>query len=67
MPSGHEHIPIYLVSINACLSGTSPLKVFQNKIVMDKKDHCAVFECNTDCLIPKKFKVKDRISNTKRV
>ena len=30
-----------------------------------KKDPCAVFGCNNDCLFPEKYAVKDHISNTK--
>ena len=32
---------------------------------MGKKKPCAVFGCNHDCLFPKKYTVKDYISNTK--
>ena len=67
MPRGHEHIPIYSLSINARLSGHFFLTFSQNKIVMGKKCLCAVFGCNNDRLIPEKYTVKDHISDTKRV
>ena len=63
-----EHIPIYWLSINVRLSGHFLLKFsysMNNKIVMGKKDRCAVFGCNNDRLFPEKYTVKDHISNTK--
>ena len=38
-----------------------------NKIVMGKKDSCAVFGCNNDRLFPEKYTVIYHIFNTKRV
>ena len=32
---------------------------------MGKKNSCAVFGCKNHCLFPKKYTVKDPISNTK--
>ena len=32
---------------------------------MGKKDPCAVFLCNNDCLFPENYTVKDHISSTK--
>ena len=42
MPRGNEHDLIYTLSIYAHFS-----------IVMGKKDRCAVFGCNNDCLFPR--------------
>ena len=59
MPRGHEHDPIYSPSIftrafHANFSLSSPRK----KIVMGKKDHCAVCGRNNDRLFPEKYTVK---------
>ena len=34
------------------------LQVFLEKIVMEIKDHCAMFGCSNDCLFPEKYTVK---------
>ena len=47
MPRGHEHDPIYSLSINY-------LRVFLEKDCNGKKDRRAVFGCNSDCLFPEK-------------
>ena len=64
MPRRHEGIPF---SIYERHSGQLFLKFSQNEIVMETKDRCAVLGCNNDHLFPEKYKVKDHISNTKRV
>ena len=38
-----------------------------NKIVMGKKDRCAVFGCNNDRLFPEKYTMIYYIFNTKRI
>ena len=43
MPRGHEHDPIYSLSIYARFSGQFFFKFSWKKIVMGKKDCCAVF------------------------
>ena len=45
MLRGHEHDPIYSLSIYARFSGQVFFKFFKKKIVMGKKDRCAVFGC----------------------
>ena len=45
---GHEHDPIYSLSIYARFSGQFFLKFSYKKIVIRKKDRCAVFGCNSD-------------------
>ena len=62
MPRGHEHISFVFYER---FSGHFFSKFCQNKIVMGKKDRCAVFGCNHDRLFPEKCTVKDHISNTK--
>ena len=57
MPRGHEHIPIYSLSINTRLSGHFFVKFsynMNNNIVMErkKKTRCAVLGCNNDRLFP---------------
>ena len=47
MPRGHEHDPIYSLSVNY-------LRVFLEKDCNGKKDRRAVFGCNSDCLFPEK-------------
>ena len=60
MPRGHEHVCIF-----ERFSGHFFLKFSQNKIVIGKKDLCAVFGCNNDRLFSEKITVKECISNTK--
>ena len=60
MPMGHEHVCIF-----ERFSGYFFLKFSQNKIVIGKKDLCAVFGCNNDRLFSEKITVKECISNTK--
>ena len=52
MPRGHEHDLIYSPSIYARFSDQFFFKFSLKKIVMGKKDRCAVFGCNNDCLFP---------------
>ena len=54
MSRGHEHDPIYSVSIYARFSG----QFFLKKIVIRKIDRCAVFGCNNDRLFPEKYTEK---------
>ena len=56
MPRGHEHIPIYSLSINARLSEHFFLRFFQNKIVMGKRSLCS-----DNRPFPEKYTVKDYI------
>ena len=51
-PGGHEHDPIYSLSIYARFSGQVFFAFSQKKIVMEKKDRCAVFGCNHNRLFP---------------
>ena len=57
-PGWYEHDPIYSLSIYARFSGQLFFKFSQNKIVMGKKDRCAVFGCNNNRLFPEKYTVK---------
>ena len=43
MPRGHEHNPIYSLSIYVCFLANFSLSSLRKKIVMGKKDRCAVF------------------------
>ena len=58
MPRGHEHVPIYSLSVYARFSGYFFFKFSKKKIAMGKEDRCAVFGCNNDCLFPGKCTVK---------
>ena len=58
MPRGHEHDPIYSLSIYARFSGQFFLKFSYKRIVMRKKDRCVVFGCNNDRFFPEKYTVK---------
>ena len=58
IPSGHEHDPIFSLSIYARFSNQFFFKFSWKKIVMGKKDCCAVFGCNNDRLFPEKYTVK---------
>ena len=58
MPRGHEHDLIYLHQYLCALFGPIFLQVFLEKIVMRKKDHCAVFGCNDDRLFLEKYRLK---------
>ena len=59
MRKGHEHDPIYSLSINTRFSGQFFFKFSKKiKIVMEKKDRCSLFGCNNDCLFPVKYTVK---------
>ena len=58
MSRGHEHDPIYSLSIYARFPGQFFFKFSYKKIVMAKKDRCAVFGCNNDGLFPEKYSVK---------
>ena len=50
MPKGHEHYLIYSLSIYAHFSANLSLSFPIRKIFKGKKDRCAVFGCNNDCL-----------------
>ena len=58
MPRGHDYDPIYALSIYARFSGQFFLKFSYKRIVMRKKDRCAVFGCNNDRFFPEKYTVK---------
>ena len=58
MHRGHEHDPIYSLGIYACFSGQFFFKFSLKKIVMGKKDRCAVFGCNHARLFPEKNTLK---------
>ena len=58
MSRGHEHDPIYSLGIYVRFSGQFFFKFSWKKIVMGKKDRCAVFGCNNDRLFPEKYTVK---------
>ena len=46
IPGGHEHDPIFSLSIYARFSNQFFFKFSWKRIVMGKKDCCAVFGCN---------------------
>ena len=57
-PGGRERDPIYSPSIYARFSGQFFSKFSEKKILMGKKDRCAVFGCTYDRLFPEKYIVK---------
>ena len=59
---GHEHDPIYSLSIYELFSG----QVFLEKDCNGKKDRCAVFGWNDDRLFPEKYAVEFSLT-TERV
>ena len=60
MPRGHEHDPIYSHQYAYVSALFGPIFAFKKKekIVMRKKDRCAVFGCNNDRLFPEKYTLK---------
>ena len=73
MPRGHEHNQVYSLIIYARFSGQFFFKFSWRKIIMRKKDRCAVFGFNNDRLFPETnlqwsslFARKARV-NTERV
>ena len=58
MPWGHQHYRLYLFSIYARFSGQFFFTFSQKKIVIGKKDRCAVFGCNHARLFPEKNTLK---------
>ena len=58
MAKGHEHDPIYSLSIYARFSANFSLSFPIRKIFKGKKDRCTVFGCNNDCLFRRKYTVK---------
>ena len=54
-PGGHDHDPIYSLSIYVRFSGQLDLL---EKDCNVKKDRCAVFGCNNDRLFPEKYTLK---------
>ena len=50
MARGMSTIRYTRISIYARFSGQLCLSFPKKKIVMGKKDRCAVFECNSDCI-----------------
>ena len=53
MPRGHELAPVIMWAFRTNFSLFS-----RKKIVMGKKDRCAVFRCNIGRLFPKKYSLK---------
>ena len=58
MPRGMSTIRYTRISIHARFSGQFLFKFSQKKIVIGKKDRCAVFGCNNDGLFPEKYTLK---------
>lgn len=58
MPRGHECDLIYSLSIYGHFSGQFLAKFSNKKILMEKKDSCAMFGCTKDHLFPEKYIVK---------
>ena len=58
MPRGMRAIQYTCISIYVRFSGQFFFKFSYKKIVMGKKDRCAVFGCNIDCLFPWKYTAK---------
>ena len=56
-PGGHDHDPIYSLSIYVRFSGQFFLDLLE-KDCNGKKDRCAVFGCNNDRLFPEKYTLK---------
>ena len=54
MPRGHELASVIMRAFRTNFSLSFPKK----KIVMGKKDRCAVFRCNDGRLFPKKYSLK---------
>ena len=58
-PGGHEHDPIYSLSIyTRAFRANFSLSFPRKKIVVGKRDRCGAFGCNNDCLFPEKYTVK---------
>ena len=57
-PGGHEDDPVYLHQYLRALFRPIFFKFSKKKIVIGKKDFCAMFGCNNDRLFPKKYKLK---------
>ena len=53
-----KYDPIYSLSIYARFWGQLFFKFSEEKIVMGKKDRCAVFRFNNDRLFPEKYAMK---------
>ena len=58
VPKGHEQDLIYSLCIYARFSGQFFFTSFLEKGCNGKKKRCAMFECNNDCLFPKKYTMK---------
>ena len=58
MLRGHGHDPMYSLSIYAGFSGQFFFTFSWKKIVIGKKDRCAVFGCKNERLFPYKYRVK---------
>ena len=54
----HEHNPIYSLSMYAPFSGQLFFKFSEKKIVIGKKDRCAVFRFNNDRLFLENYTMK---------
>ena len=67
MPRGHEHDLIYSLRFTRTFSVQFFFKFSQKKIVMGKKDRCAVFGLNNDHLFPQKYTLYKARVNTERV
>ena len=57
-PGGHEHNPVYSLSIYTRFSGQFLIKFSKKKDCNGQKDCCAVIGCSNDRLFPKKYTVK---------
>ena len=66
MPRGHEHDPIYSLSVYSRFSGQFFFTFSQKNIVMGEKDRCAVFGCNNDLPFPEKYILKFSFCPEKR-
>ena len=58
MPMGHEHDPIYSHQYLRRFSGQFFFKFSYKKIVMGKRDRCAVFGCNNNRPFAEKYTLK---------
>ena len=56
MPRGHEHDPISVFT--RAFRANCSLSFPRKKIVIGRKDRCAVFRCSNDRLFPEKYTVK---------
>ena len=67
MPRGHDHDPMYSLSIYARFSGQVFCKFSWKKIVIGKKDRCAVFGCKNKGLFPRNIQWSSPLARKARV